>query len=94
MTYEMTDYSFGENSLEAIHNNMKQLKYIYVKVLLQVMYRKCSMRGWVEWQIQYEAKPMLHFTQDPNPSTAFFCTSHVNGVLSDLLFYIGRISSS
>ena len=68
--------------------------YIYVKAPLQVMYGKYSTRGGVKWQIHHEAKPILHLMQDPTLSTVFFRTSWVNGVLTDLLFCVGRISSS
>ena len=58
------------------------------------MYDKYSTRGRVEWQIQHEAKPSAVFARDPTPSTVFFCTSQVHGALTDLLFCVGRISSS
>ena len=72
----------------------KKMYYVYVKAPLRVMYRKYSMRGGVEWQTQNEAKPSAVFARDPTPSTVFFHTSRVNGALTDLLFCVGRISSS
>ena len=57
------------------------------------MYRKYSTRGGVEWQIQHEVKPSAVFAQDLTPSTVFFLTQ-INGALIDLLFCVGRISSS
>ena len=35
---------------------------------------------------------MLYLTQDLIPSTVFFCTSRVNGALTDLLFCVGGLS--
>ena len=58
------------------------------------MYEKYSMRGEVEWQIQHEVKPSAVVAQDPTLSTVLFSTSRLNGALSDLLFCVGRISSS
>ena len=37
---------------------------------------------------------MLHLTQDPTTSTAFFSTSLVNNALTDLLFCTGISSGS
>ena len=70
-----------------------QYPVTYVKAPLRVIYGKYSTRGGVEWQIQHEAKPSAVFARDPTPSTVFFCTSRVNGTLTDLLFCVGRISS-
>ena len=60
------------------------------------MYGKYNTSGWIKWQIQYKAKlsAVVVFSQDSTLSTVFFCTSRVNGALTDLLFCVGRISSS
>ena len=50
-------------------------QYVYVKALLQVMYRKYSTRGGVEWQIQHEVKPSAVFDTRPTLSTVFFRAS-------------------
>ena len=50
---------------------------------LRGMYKKYSTRGGVKWQIQHSASPRAVFAQDPTPSTVFFCTSQVNGALTD-----------
>ena len=52
------------------------------------------MRGGVEWQIQHKPKLSAVFDTKPIQSTVFFHTSQGNGVLTDLLFCIERISSS
>ena len=53
-----------------------------------MMYRKYSMWGGVEWQIQHKAKLNAVFAWDPTPSIGFFCTSQVNGALTDSLFML------
>ena len=37
---------------------------------------------------------MANTARDPIPGAVFFRTSRVNGALTDLLFCVGRISSS
>ena len=66
----------------------------YVKALLWLIYRKYNRRDGVKWQIQHEAKLSAVFAWDPTQSTVFFCTSWVNNAVTDLLFCVGRISSS
>ena len=53
--------------------------------------QKCSMRGGVEWQIHHDAKLSAVFDMRPHPK---YCTLLINGALIDLLFCVGRISSS
>ena len=57
------------------------------------MYEKYSTRGGVEWQIQHEAKPSAVFATRPHPECCIFRTSRVNGALTNLLFFRGRIST-
>ena len=64
-----------------------------VKALLQVMQGIYSMNGGVEWQIQHEVKLSAAFDMRSNPEYCIFCTSQVNGSLTDLLFCVGRINS-
>ena len=66
---------------------------VYVKAPLRVMYEKYSTRGGVEWQIQHEAKPSAVFATRPHPECCIFRTSRVNGALTNLLFFRGRIST-
>ena len=56
------------------------------------MYEKYNTMGGVEWQIQHKAKPSGVFTQGPTPSTVLFCTSRVNGALTDCCFALGGLA--
>ena len=58
------------------------------------MYREYSMRGEIKWEIQHKVKPGAVFDMRRHPEYCIFLTSSVNGALTDLLFCMGRISSS
>ena len=58
------------------------------------MYGKYRTRSGVKWQIQHESMLSPVFARDLTLSTVLFHTSRVNGALTDLLFCVGRISSS
>ena len=65
---------------------------VCVKAPLRVMYRKYSMKGGVEWQIQHEAKPSAILARDPTPNTVFsIATSRVNDTLTDC-FVLGGLA--
>ena len=56
------------------------------------MYRKYSIKGGVEWQIQHKAELSTVFVMDLIWSTVFFSTSRVSHALADLMFCVGGLA--
>ena len=48
----------------------------------------------VKWPVQHKVKPSAVFDIRPHPEYFILRTSQVNGALTDLLFCVGKVSSS
>ena len=72
---------------EASHKNITQ---VYIKNNVTSEAQEIQYKGGVKQQIQHDAKLNAVFDMRSHPN---YCTSWVKGALTDLLFYIGKISS-